>query len=227
MRSIKRLGVALATGAAAFSMLGAPAYAAGGDTAAPAADIPAKTLTGLTHVAQERDYWCGPATAYILIKGMKHYGKISTTNSAPAGSALTQSRLAGSPYVDANDGNGTQAVDMRKGINKWIGHNWFNILNNPTSAEFKAKVKNNIGKGYGIAVATYEPANDRHYNNHPENKPIYHWVVARGYTKNLSKTHFVDPATNVWANANVQPYFSHYSNSFANLFVGPSEMIVW
>lgn len=221
MRSIIRLGVAVVAGAAAFSVLAAPAAQADGNPV----NIAAKSLPGYKHVGQGEDWWCGPATAYIMIKGMKHYGKISTTDSSLAGSALTQSRLASDSYLKANGGGGTQRADMRNGINKWIGHNWFNILNEPTPAEFKAKLVNNIGKGYAVAVAAYEPAGERHYNGHPVNQSVDHWVVARGYTTDVSKTHFIDPATTVWSAP--EPYFSHYTNSFVNLFVRPSKAIVW
>lgn len=207
------------TALAVTTWLSAPAQAAKDPV-----DVAAKSLPGYKHVGQQTNSWCGPASAVILIKGMKHYGKIATTKSSLAGSALTQSRLAGTSYLKAND-NGTQGGDLARGINKWIGHNWFSVMNQPTPAQFKAKLRGNVNSGHGVAVATFEPAGERHYNGHPTNRNVYHWVVARGYTTNVSKTHFVDPATTVWDTT--KPYFSHYTNSFVNLWVRPSQLIVW
>ncbi|MBM7789709.1 C39 family peptidase [Tenggerimyces flavus] len=218
MRSIKRLGVVLVAGAAAFSLAGAPAQAS--DTV----DIAGKTLSGYKHVGQDTGYWCGPASAYILITGMKAHGKIKTTKSK-SGLKLTQKNLASDTYLGANGGGGTQRADMRDGINKWIGHKWYKVHSNPTPAEFKDRLLRAIPSGRGVAVAAYESAGKRHYNGHPKGKTIDHWVVARGYTTNLSKTNFVDPATTVWSG--VKPYFSHYTNSFVNVFVRPSKAIVW
>lgn len=224
MRSIKRLGVVLVAGAAAFSIC-LPAQAAGGDPSTPAAaSVPAKALEGYKHVGQKENHWCGPASAYIMIAGMKHYKKISTTKSK-AGSTLTQSRLAGSAYLEANGGGGTQRADLRNGINKWTGKDFFDVFSNPSPAQFKDRLGKDIRKGYAVAVAAYERAGSYHYNGHPKSKSIDHWIVARGYTANYGRTHFVDPATTVWSS--VKPYFSYNTNDFVNRFVKPSKAIVW
>ncbi|MBM7789698.1 hypothetical protein [Tenggerimyces flavus] len=110
---MRKLLLLVVTALAVTTWLSAPAQAA-----TDPVNLAAKSLLGYQHVGQDTNYWCGPASAYILIKGMKHYGKIRTTTSSLAGSALTQSRLAGPSYLDANDGNGTQGGDLARGINK-------------------------------------------------------------------------------------------------------------
>ncbi|MBM7789697.1 C39 family peptidase [Tenggerimyces flavus] len=229
MRSIKRLGVGVVAAAATFSMLGAaPAQAAtdDGTGTATAAAVPAKSLTGYKHVGQKENWWCGPASAYIIIAGMKHYGKISSTKSKAHPSwSFSQANLASGSYLKANGGGGTQRADMARGINKWIGKDWYHVLSNPSSTQFKDRVGKDIRKGYAVAVAALEHAGGSHYNGHPRSKTIDHWVVARGYTANYAKTHFVDPATTVWGP--VEPYFSYNTNDFVNRFVKPSKAIVW
>lgn len=231
MRSIKRLGVGIVAAAAAFAMVGAPAAQAGtsdstSNGTAAAAAVPAKSLTGYKHVGQKENWWCGPASAYILIAGMKHYGKISSTKSkAHPTWGFSQKNLASSSYLKANGGGGTQRADMRNGINKWIGKSFFDVFSNPTPAQFKDRLGKDVRKGYAVAVAALEHAGSHHYNGHPRSKTIDHWVVARGYSANYTKTHFIDPATTVWSA--VDPYFSYNTNDFVNRFVKPSKAIVW
>lgn len=216
MRSIKRLGLVLAAAVAATSLGTAPAQADN------PVNVAAKHLPGYQQVPQQEDWWCGPATAYIMIKGMKYYGKIRTTDSQD-GETLTQRKLASDKYLEANGGGGTQRDDLAQGLTDWTGRT-FRVYSNPSPTTFKNKMMSNFRSGYAVAVAALETRNGPHYNGHPQGKTVDHWVLARAYTTDLKDTHFVDPATSVWSGVN--RYFSKNTNTFVNTWVRPSKAIV-
>lgn len=220
MRSIKRLGMVMAAAVAVTSLGSAPVQA---DTAADSAvTVAAKHLPGYQHVGQQEDWWCGPATAYIMIQGMKYYGKISSTRSKDRDWSLSQYNLASSNYLDARN-DGTYRTDMADGLNDWTGK-LFKVQSNPSPTTFKNEMVNNFRYGYAIAVAALEQANGAHYNGHPTWQTVDHWIVARAYTTDIRDTHFVDPATTLWSATN--SYFAYNTNDFVNRFVRPSKAIV-
>lgn len=221
MRSIKRLGLSVFAAAVACSSVCLPAEA-GADGASTTAAVPGKTLTNYNWIGQINSYYCGPATAKILIQGMKNYGKISSTRSVTTPSwDFSQPSLADDMYLDAND-NGTQRADMREGLVKWTRKTWIQVYSNPTPAKFKERLGSNVRTGYGLAVATQENVNGAHYNNHPSHLYVGHWIVARGYTTDYGKTHFVDPVAERWG---VPRYFSESTNDFVNRFVRPVAIV--
>ena len=222
MRSIKRLGTVLAAAVAVTSLGTAPVRA--DTTAGDPVNIAAKHLPGYTHAGQQEDWWCGPATAYIMIRGMKYYGKITSTKSKAHPSwSFSQANLASNSYLKANGGGGTQREDLRDGLNRWTGKG-FKVYSNPSTTTFKNKLVGNFHNGYGVAVAALERAGQTHYNKHPKGQTVDHWIVARAYTTDIKDTHFVDPATTVWSG--VHTYFSYNTNDFVNRFVRPSKAIV-
>lgn len=224
---MRKITIVLAASVATLSCItcvpaaSAPAVGSGTQVAA----IPARALTGYRQAPQQRSWWCGPASAYTIVAGLKYYRKISTTNSRPEGWGLSQRNLAQPRYLDAVS-DGTYRTHMRNGLNRWIGHpGWYDVLSNPTPAQFTSKLVGDIRTGYAVAVAALERAGGYHYNNHPANRTVDHWVVARGYSYNVVNTHFVDPATSVWSG--VRPYFAYNTTNFVNRFVRPSKAIVW
>lgn len=221
MRSVKRLGAAVVAGVAACSAVCLPAEAGESSTAAAVA-TPGKTLTNYNWIGQINSYYCGPATAKILIQGMKNNGKISSTNSVTTPSwPFSQQSLADEMYLDAND-NGTQRADMREGLVKWTRKTWIDVYSNPTPAKFKERLGSNVRTGYGLAVATQETPSTGYYNSHPRLEFIGHWIVARGYTTDYGSTHFVDPVADRWG---VPRYFSANTNNFVNTWVRPVAIV--
>lgn len=178
----------------------------------------------LTQVAQEVDWWCGPATAYMVIDQLASDGRIDDTRSVN-GSDLSQSTLAASDYTDADGGGGTYRDSMKKALNSWTGTNYYDVLSNPSPRDFKAALTENIDRGQSFAVAALESAGGPHYNGHPYSMTVDHWVAAKGYDYHGKVTEFADPGTSIWSGASET--FNYNTSEFVENFVQPEKAIVW
>jgi hypothetical protein len=97
----------------------------------------------------------------------------------------------------------------------------------PTKAQFESNIWYTIGaKGYPVAVDSLETVGGYHYNNHP-NRQLGHWIVAYGYTKNVVKTRFADPAHSSAVSWGDLPneYFSYDTTNFAGRFQTGNGMV--
>jgi len=160
-----------------------------------------KTLA-VTWVQQQTDYYCGPATAYMILK----YRGFST--SAYAGESVSQNNLAGASYLKTNSQgltttwpyseSGYFINDMSRGLNRWtIGTltGGYSIDQLGSSAELQNIVGYSIDASRPFAVSTYEAKNAPHYNKHPLTHEIGHWAVVYGYESSGATTKVADPAS--------------------------------
>jgi hypothetical protein len=170
-----------------------------------------KTL-GVSQYGQQHGNWCGPASAYSMIKYMAAAMGQTTASqyAADAGLSLSQPHLSGLHYTGATwTGNlstslGTSWFEkaMPRTLNRWLGlsGDYQYIQYTPKSAvDLAATVIAAIGWEWRpVAMETAEPAGDN-YNGHKASLTIYHWVAVYSY-KNLASVSMtaVDPATTVW-----------------------------
>lgn len=52
-----------------------------------------------------------------------------------------------------------------------------------------------------IAADTYEVAGGRHYNGHPGDREIGHWIAGYGYASSGATSYWADPSTSYYPNA--------------------------
>lgn len=187
--------------------------------------LAANTLT-LHQIGQKTSWWCGPATASMMIKQMYLDGEISTTRSQYGNQPKRGQKALSKPaYLDAVD-DGTYRTDLRRGLNRWIGNSYYSVLSNPTVAQFRTRLAQDIDTGWSLAVAALEPANSSYrYNGHPSGVKVDHWVPAFGYKNSFDTTKFADSATTLWAG--VGPKFTHNTEKFVKRYVKPAKAIVW
>lgn len=162
----------------------------------------ARTLL-VAHQVQNNGYYCGPATASMIAK---YKGK-----------NYSQATLATSSYLktDANGATRWALNVMAPTLNKIVGTTEYQKIQSPTLAILKASFVHDIGQFYlPVAVDTYEYMDGAHYNGHPTNRNIGHWIVGKGYTGSGSTLSFADPATKVWAGASVNASFSMAASGF-------------
>src|SRR5699024_10943468 len=144
----------------------------------------------LDQVGQETDWWCGPATAYMVIDQLSSDDRVDDTQSN-SGAKLSQSALADNAYTDSKT-SGTYLTDMRKTLNKWTGQKFYDVLDNPSPRDFRGALLGDIDRNQSFAVAALEEAGGPHYNGHPTSMTVDHWVAAKGYSDGGDVTRFAD-----------------------------------
>lgn len=186
----------------------------------------ASNSLSLEQIGQKTSWWCGPATASMMILQMYNDGEIATTQSQYGDQPTRgQAALAEPDYLDAVD-DGTYRTDMREGLNRWIGNDYYSVLSSPTNLEFRTRLAEDVDTGWSMAVAALEPADSSYrYNGHPAGVKVDHWIPAYGYADDLDTTKFADSATTLWSG--VSPKFSHDTQSFIQRYVKPAKAIVW
>lgn len=113
---------------------------------------------------QATEYYCGPASALMIIK----FKNSRTT--------LTQKILAGSSYCAADSNGLTTAATMTQALNKALGSGTYKYIQTKDQS-FSSALIYSVDKGYPVAC-----------NVHTEYLPAYagarygHWVVATGYS---------------------------------------------
>jgi hypothetical protein len=177
---------------------------------------PVKRILGLTQYAQTKGFYCGPASGYMIIRYLHGASFRSRKNNA----TLSQAHIASNAHMktEANGSTDWSSKNFTKGLNAWRGENWYVQVPHPTAKLFKAALSHSIGSnGMPVAADAVELAGGVHYNGHPVNRTIGHWLVAYGYDSCGGKAYFADPATSVWSS--VKPKFSYDSKLFANRFL--------
>jgi hypothetical protein len=186
-----------------------------------------RRVRGVAHHAQVRSYYCGPATAYSIIE----YVRGAKKKSAWDGKGLSQNNLAASTYLntDARRVTPWSAGRMKVTLNRWTSgtdKGWYVDKASPTPAEFKKALAWNIDRRRPFAVDAVEMQGGRHYNGHPVNQTIGHWIVVRGYSGSGAVAHFVDPLAGSsavgWPNA--RPYFTSAPTAFTKNFLQSNGM---
>jgi hypothetical protein len=164
-------------------------------------DIPppppsARTLT-LTHYAQAKSYWCGPATGAMLVK-IINGGKVSHYN----GASFTQGHFAGPDHMNTEAAGATTwgSGNFTRGVNRWLGTSYYQQVHAPSGSTMASALRSTIGtNGRPVAADTVEFAGGNHYNGHPVGSTIGHWILAYGYYNSGENIRFADPSTSVWS----------------------------
>ncbi|XBH22966.1 C39 family peptidase [Jonesiaceae bacterium BS-20] len=168
----------------------------------------------LTWAKQINGYYCGPASAYMVLN---HLGVKKSKDGK--NTTLTQANLAGSNYLGTTSNAGTPwaSKKMHATLNKWTGTTDWAATNAPSTdgqklvATAGAFVRNIGQKNRAMLMGTVEMGGQAHYNNHPKAKTIGHWLVGYGYTPTGFR--MADPAAGI----------TNYTNSAQKFFMtGPS-----
>lgn len=167
-----------------------------------AADEPAPTPTArrlaISVQGQQNNYYCGPASGRMILQA------IGRTRSHGTNVALSQSALATSTYMSTNSQGATRWArgDFEKGLNTWIrgtSTGDYRRVASPSVNQFQGSLLSNIGRqGRPFGVSTVEFKGGKHYNGHPKDQTIGHWIVAYGYRSSGESGYFVDPAYTIW-----------------------------
>lgn len=217
-------GVSLATAEAKAGTADASTFTT---TAATAGTL------GMSQKSQANSYYCGPATAYEIVKYLGGNG--------PAGETVTQGHLAAhcspgylctdalteTPFYVGTSYNDASGYPMTSTLNKWDDTTWYITTKGPTynEANYENDLTFDIDHAHPIAINIQEVANSGyHLPGHPTNRAIGHWVAASGYDQSGVRTYYADSVYGVstsvisWANSVTNPYSYFASAKFYSLF---------
>lgn len=160
---------------------------------------PPSYTVSMPHRGQSNNYYCGPASGVMILNATGH------TTSATRGYSLSQSNLARNAYMetDANGQTSWSTSRFRIGLNEWRQGTWTGFyvdLGSPSNADMEvALTYDTYQNNTPFGADTVELAGGYHYNNHPSNLQIGHWIAAYGYWNSGNNAYFKDPATTVWS----------------------------
>jgi hypothetical protein len=157
-------------------------------SAACRADLPAAKNLRRTQQPQQRDYYCGPATASEMLKQL--------------GKTVSQKTVARELGTTANGTNWSDAsgYPMPRVLNANQTRNNYVVVAlpwTPTSKQistFETDLVTDINHNGGAPLAgnAYEVAGGPHLVGNPVNQTIMHWIDIRGYSKYGAVTDYED-----------------------------------
>ncbi|HBM79738.1 MAG TPA: hypothetical protein DD426_02690 [Clostridiaceae bacterium] len=168
---------------------------------------------------QQKSYYCGPATACMIIKAKS----ISITQSQAAASLGTEIDKETPWYRSASVG-----YPMANTLNSYESTSWYIPYGtNVEAATFLDHVVFDIDHDYGVAGDANEVKGGPHLNGHPDQN-IFHWFAIDGYTDNMANVHYADPvsgASSISWSGNVPQYSKIYYQTLATIVDGRG--IIW
>lgn len=167
---------------------------------------------GVTQVGQTTAYYCGPAAGYEIIQYLHGAGFTSRYD----GSSLSQANLANANHMRTTiNGSTDWSTGLYvTGVNRWRGTNWYVQVHAPSATLLTNVFTYSMdANGMPFSGDTVEFANGAHYNGHPQDKTIGHWITAYGYSSSGAVGYWADSSTTVFPNA--LAYFSYSTSSFS------------
>ncbi|WP_018131839.1 C39 family peptidase [Effusibacillus pohliae] len=173
---------------------------------------------------QWNGYYCGPATAAMIIKSKQ----VSTSQSETASLLGTESYKETPWSVGPST---SPSYPMRDALNYKLNTSWYvpyGLPESVTTTTFKDHITFDVDFDYGVAGDAYEVPNGPHLVGHPVSQTIYHWFAIDGYSNNGDSTHYADPASGCsalsWGN-NVPKYSTMSTSTVATIVNGRG--IIW
>ncbi len=163
---------------------------------------------GMSHRAQQTNYYCGPATAEMILSRLGYgYSK--------SGLPLSQYNLGRKEFLKTNIDGRTlfEEARMSVGMNAWMGKNLYAQMWKPSSAQFRSKVSASFtATGRPVVVDTQEWSGGAHYNGHPAYSTFSHLLPVEGYNPSSDQLIMLDSASHFYPAS--KPSFTHGLSNF-------------
>lgn len=182
----------------------------------------------LTQVPQEKYYYCGPASAYAILRTLGY------TRSRD-NETLSQSALATNKYLETEKWTGTpwyvSSADQPypQTLNYWRtgSYSGFYRLSSSSfsAADFKRDFTADIDSSWPVGGNAWEVAGSQnpHLVGHPTNTDIFHWIAIYGYGSSGDTVAYADSVHNApsvsWY-ASVPAYSSISTSTMATILNG-------
>ena len=146
---------------------------------------------------QQTNYWCGPASAYMVLKRLGFSKSVQGHN-------LTQANLASNTYLETERNGRTlwPGNYMGQGIQRWTGRALYSQESSPNTTTLRNRIVNSFLKtGRPIMVhQTITP--DLPIINNQRSRDTTHVLVVNSYNPQTDTVTLLDPAAGVvWPNA--------------------------
>jgi hypothetical protein len=115
-------------------------------------------------VRQAKSYWCGPATAHMVLSARMGSG------------APSQWKLRGM----ADNNGGTDRWEMRAALNKHLKTRWYEVKTNKNGLH--KDVVYDVNRKYAVAAGILVRQGGPRPPGYPSNQTIDHWVAVIGYS---------------------------------------------
>ena len=148
----------------------------------------------MTHQAQQNGYYCGPATAQMILSRLGY-------TTSRTGLALSQKNLARDEFLRTDYNRRTLYADaqMSVGINAWTGSSHYGRQPTPTTAQFRNAVSSSFtSTGRPVIVDTQEYSGGAHYNGHPAYSTFSHLMPVEGYNASAGTIIMLDSASHFY-----------------------------
>lgn len=186
-------------------------------------------VSNSVHYPQDKSYYCGPATAQMLL----HVHGVEKSQSDLAGDLYLETDKRGETPWFIENHTDTNDCLMSRTLNKlqsvyYIPSPFRDAAGKGlTLDQCKAYVMSAVSSGHCVAVCgTSYASGDSHLPNYP-NYSVGHWLVVDGYYSNGAYMYILDPAKSSavsWSNNIIATY--PISAEKFKAFVG-SKGIVW
>ena len=148
----------------------------------------------MTPQAQQNGYYCGPATAQMILSRLGY-------TTSRTGLALSQKNLARDEFLRTDYNRRTLYADaqMSVGINAWTGSSHYGRQPTPTTAQFRNAVSSSFtSTGRPVIVDTQEYSGGAHYNGHPAYSTFSHLMPVEGYNASAGTIIMLDSASHFY-----------------------------
>lgn len=195
-----------------------------------------KTL-GLVQSSQINYYYCGPATAYEMLRYLgnttSYYGASLSQSALGATCSVSGCRSSDGNYLQTDAHVGTDWSDggghpMPDGLNYWRGGSvsgfYMPVGTTVNATTFKNNFTSDIDSNYPVAGNADEVQGYPQYHlvGHP-NQNIQHWFAIRGYDNNGDTVQYADSisgASSISYSASVPAYSSMPTSTIAVILDG-------
>lgn len=186
--------------------------------------LPTSVDLELTHEQQINDYYCGPATAVMILDDFME----APTQSVIAGNDyLRTTRADGTPWYSGTTQTSLYYFNMGYGLNKWqydqTGRTMFSytVCNSGDTDECIDKIMDTLSGGYAIPLNGHSRSG---VTGHLTNYQGGHWVAVEGYINSGSYFKIVDPAAGITGFESVPQKYTVSKSSVQNYI---SYGIIW
>ena len=189
-------------------------------------DPPSSYTVSLTHSTQGAYNYCGPATAYMILR------KIGVTG-------ISQNSLAASLGTTSNgtawyltNGNSSSQFPMMTTLNSYQGYKYY--IPSPMGAAGANPLSETQVKSYVMSATSYDNAialcgiSYAYGSSHLPSYPLYevgHWLTCIGYNNYGNNIYVDDPASQYSSDFTSVPNKYFISSSTCTAFISPRGMI--
>lgn len=146
-------------------------------------------VLGVSTASQEQSYYCGPASAYMLLK-YKGVTKKATDSSK----LLSQYNLANDLGTNTSQQTSWPGT-WKTTLTNWLGYTYYVTTSNPTESNVWNNTVSNVDGNYPVIYDTVQNSTNGYLPGYSSGT-IYHYICGDGYQNddyNYKQIHYVDP----------------------------------